>query len=81
MLLFSVDGLTEAKVNKYGQDFVNIIWSTTTGSTQTIAEKRSIQDILEQYPLQDAKPVGASAENTYTLFKSGKTVHEIATQR
>lgn len=74
-----VNGLNEAKILKFGEEFVNVICSVSSNSKTS--EKPSIQEILLQYPLPNAKPTDASAEITYSLFKTGKTIQQIATER
>lgn len=78
-----VDGFTEAKIRSYGEEFMKIIQSICTpssGSTVNQQTKKTIQDALAECPLPGAK-LTASGEATYSMFKSGLTVHEIAVKR
>lgn len=71
--MFSV-GFTEAKIEKFGSAFVNLIKST-------VPVGKSIREILEQHPLPNEINVSHTAEITYTFFSCGKTVSEIANER
>ncbi|KAI4461674.1 dna helicase recq family member [Holotrichia oblita] len=67
-----LDGFTEAKINKFGEEFVQVIRQLCPP-----AERKSIKDILNEFPIDDTK-LTPSIEITYSMFKSGKTVEEIA---
>lgn len=77
-----MQGFTEAKLNQFGEKFVMTIRTMCNLDPidKTQNEKRNIQDILSEFPLPGPK-IGATAEASYSLYKSGLTVQEISSKR
>lgn len=73
--LFPVNGFTEVKINKFGEEFVQVIRQLCPS-----AERKSIKDILDEFPFDDTK-FTPTIETTYSMFKSGKMLEEIAGER
>lgn len=76
-----MDGFTEAKINRFGEEFVReirIICHLEPTATQGV--KKVMQDILAEHSLPGAK-MGATAEASYSMYKLGLTVQEISTKR
>ncbi|KAJ8928763.1 hypothetical protein NQ314_018621 [Rhamnusium bicolor] len=73
-----LEGFTEAKIAKFGEEFLQIIRSNLNIDTDVVQTKLSIEEALIKYPLTN---IGGSARVTYTYFKSGLTVEEIAQKR
>jgi Werner syndrome ATP-dependent helicase len=74
----NIDGLTEAKINKFGNEFLKVI--TNDSNVGSDNRKRSIKDILVAHPLSNVA-ISLSAEVSCTMFQSGSTVGEIASKR
>nr|XP_029716283.1 Werner syndrome ATP-dependent helicase-like [Aedes albopictus] len=65
-----IDGFSEAKIQKFGQPFVDCI-------LLKVQELPTIQQILQQYPLEKEK-ITFFQITTWTLFKEGRSIQEIA---
>lgn len=72
------NGFTEAKINKFGEEFIKIIRKLS--NKEIDQESRTIEDLLAEHPLPDFT-IGATATVTYSSYKSGMSVQEIATKR
>ncbi|KAK9721845.1 RQC domain [Popillia japonica] len=70
-----LNGFTEVKINKFGEEFVQVIRQLCPS-----AERKSIKDILDEFPFDDTK-FTPTIETTYSMFKSGKMLEEIAGER
>ncbi|XP_018574469.1 Werner syndrome ATP-dependent helicase-like [Anoplophora glabripennis] len=75
-----LEGFTEAKIIKFGKQFIKTVRLALNISDDQSVEKMSIEDILRQHPLIEIKQ-NTSAHTTYSLFQSGMTVHEISQKR
>lgn len=79
--LFSVQGFNDAKILKFGPEWVRTIRILCNLDPDLPDEdKKTMQEILSQYPL-DNTPLGSMAESTYSYFTQGLTISEIATKR
>ncbi|KAF2904730.1 hypothetical protein ILUMI_01445 [Ignelater luminosus] len=77
-----LDGFTEAKISRFGEEFVKTI-RTICQLDPIVMEKdnkKTIQDILAENPLPGSR-IGATAEASYSMYKSGLTVQEIGDKR
>lgn len=75
-----LDGFTEAKISRFGIDFLQVVMDSCRVQSGTGEAKKSIQDALAAHPMPDVN-VSSQAECTYSMYKSGLTVQEIATKR
>lgn len=75
-----LDGFTEAKISRFGNDFLQVVLDSCGVQSGTSQTKKTIQDALAAHPMPDVN-VTAQAECTYSMYKSGLTVQEIATKR
>ncbi|KAK5644876.1 hypothetical protein RI129_006176 [Pyrocoelia pectoralis] len=75
-------GFTEAKINRFGEEFIKMIRTVSHLDSVDANDnvKKSIEDILAERPLPGHK-IGATAQASYSMYKSGLTVQEIATKR
>lgn len=75
-------GFTEAKINRFGEAFIKTIQSVchleSLDTTDDV--KKPIEEILAKHPLPGHK-IGATAQVSYSMYKTGLTVQEIATKR
>ncbi|GJQ85483.1 hypothetical protein Trydic_g23073 [Trypoxylus dichotomus] len=70
-----LDGFTEVKINKFGAEFVEVIRLLCP-----IENKKSIEDIVTEHPIDNIK-FTSTVEATYTMFRKGKTIEDIASER
>ncbi|KAK4875425.1 hypothetical protein RN001_011847 [Aquatica leii] len=80
---YRFEGFTEAKLNRFGEEFVKTIRSIChldPLEKEQSNVKRSIEDILAEHPLPGTR-ISATAEASYSMYKSGLTVQEIANKR
>lgn len=79
-----IEGLTEARINKFGEQLLQIIRnnipqsSTTTKLPET--DRPSIFEILEKYPIQNESGL-SSANISYDYFKMSMSIIDIAVKR
>ncbi|KAJ3643204.1 hypothetical protein Zmor_025928 [Zophobas morio] len=74
----NLDGFTEAKINKFGDIFLEVI--TGTSRQVSSGRKLSIKEILGRNPLPEVS-MGLTAQVSCTMIESGLTVGEIAEKR
>jgi hypothetical protein len=80
--LLKIDGFGPVKVGRYGSQFLKIIksYASENGLTSKMDEKKdSKQD--SQKEKKEKKPKGDSHRLTFEMYKQGKTIQEIATER
>ncbi|KRT80493.1 helicase, partial [Oryctes borbonicus] len=70
-----LDGFTEAKINKFGEEFIGVIRPFCP-----VKNKKSIQDILAEHPF-DNTMFSPTTELTYNMFKNVKSIEDIANAR
>ncbi|XP_025833805.1 Werner syndrome ATP-dependent helicase [Agrilus planipennis] len=75
-----LDGFTEAKINRFGEEFIKLIRVLCNLKPIEKTNRKSIQDILAEHPLPNAR-INASAEVSYSLYKEGRSVQEISKAR
>ena len=76
--LLQINGFGPAKVEKYGRRFLEII--------QAYCKEHNLQSAMNQKEstkkeVKEKKPAGETFKITFDLYKSGKTVDEIAVER
>lgn len=82
--LLKINGFGPAKVEKYGELFINIIqkYCTDNKLTTRMHELSTTKtEKSEKATKKDKKQKGDSHRETYELYKSGKTIDEIVTLR
>ncbi|KAG5899645.1 hypothetical protein JTB14_036018 [Gonioctena quinquepunctata] len=72
------DGLTAAKLNKFGESFLNVIMAM---KGKCVEQKKTIESILSIHPMPGVSRLGTSALNSYSLLKMGKSLDVIAQTR
>ena len=79
--LLLVNGFGPAKVEKYGSQFLEIIvaYSKENNLKSLMNEKKS--GMKEKKEKKEKKAVGETYRISYDLYKSGKTIEEIAIER
>lgn len=70
--------MTEAKISKFGEEFLKIIRSTTNSVPKSKSLK--IEELIAENPLPDFC-IGATATVTYSFYTSGLSIKEIADKR
>ncbi len=71
--MLMISGVGEVKFKKYGQEFIEVI--------QQYVEENNLSEQLKQESLPRRRPKKDSHLLTYQLFKSGKSLAEIAAER
>lgn len=76
-----MNGFTDTKINKFGEEFLKVVRETCNINIKSCPTTMlTIENGLSENPLPDVK-ISATAIATYSLYKSGLTVQEIATKR
>lgn len=70
-----MDGFTEAKIEKFGEEFINVIRILCPPS-----DKKTLREILIENPMKNAKFIG-TVELSYNIYKNGKSIDDIAVER
>ncbi|XP_066261537.1 ATP-dependent DNA helicase RecQ-like [Euwallacea similis] len=78
--LLRIEGLSETKINKFGQQLVNIIKNNIKERSSTDVRKPSIQEVLSRHPILTDK-ISDSAYITYDYFKTHKSSTAVAAVR
>jgi hypothetical protein len=79
--LKNIRGFGDAKVKKYGQEFIDVImkYSESRGLTSLVHEKLTKKRGSEAKPSRSAKK--NTRQESYEMFRNGKSINEIALQR
>lgn len=79
--LRKISGFGDAKVEKYGQEFLNVIINYTKekGLTSLVHEKKPKRE--RKQPSSEKKVKTDTKAESFRLFKEGLSVNDIATQR
>lgn len=79
--IFTVNGFTDTKINTFGDEFLSVIRENCNVNIKSCPTSiLTIENALSENPLPGVK-ISATAVATYSLYKSGLTVQEIATKR
>lgn len=70
-----MDGFTDAKIKKFGEEFIGVIRLLCPP-----AEIKSIKDILTEHAMEGIK-FTTTTEITYNMYKNGLSIENIAMER
>lgn len=70
--------MTEAKISKFGEEFLKIIRSTS--KDYIVKKSFKIEELIAENPIPDFS-IGPTATVTYSFYTSGLSVKEIADKR
>ncbi len=81
--LLLISGFGKAKVDKYGDDILDTVndYCERYGIESNIDAKKANPKRVRKEKATDALPKISTQESTYSLFKAGKKINEIASER
>ncbi|HHB79899.1 MAG TPA: helicase [Saprospiraceae bacterium] len=79
--LKAISGIGKAKLEKYGEDILEIIENYCHANDLPVFDDIEAPILLKRPPKKPAPKKGATQQKTFDLFKSGKSIQEIAKER